>query len=155
MRNSITPSAFEAVKHLNILHIEEERIIRDNLSNCFGHVFNEILSAQNGLEALEFFHDNTIDIVITDMVLQKISALDVLRQIKQVSPHTPCIVTISDTSKNNIMDLIELNIHHILTKPYDLNCLFSKILHIAQYKNFPAINKFKDAENLELTICSK
>lgn len=143
----------EELKQLNILHVESEEIIRNNVTNCFGHIFNDIIGAENKKEALNLFNNHRVDIVIIDMFLQNVSTVDTLLHMRQISPQTPYIVTLSDTSQNNIIELIALNVNHILAKPYDLNSLYNKILKISQEQQQKEVNGIYHEEDSHLRVC--
>jgi DNA-binding NtrC family response regulator len=143
----------EELKQLNILHVESEEIIRNNVTNCFGHIFNDIIGAQNKKEALKLFNDHQVDIVIIDMFLHNVSTIDTLLHMRQISPMTPYIVTLTDTSHNNIIELIALNVNHILAKPYDLKCLYNKIIQISQSQQQKQMNTIYAQHELQQVVC--
>jgi len=76
-----------------ILIAEDEDGIRKLMSNVFKQYGYHILSAANGAEALEIArsYDSNIDLVITDIVMPRLSGPDFVKQLQEFRPGTKVI----------------------------------------------------------------
>lgn len=55
--------------------------------------FTDVFSVENGEEALEIFKNNKIDLVVSDIMMPKMTGLELAREVKKHSPDTPIIFT--------------------------------------------------------------
>ncbi|MEJ2118660.1 MAG: response regulator, partial [Alphaproteobacteria bacterium] len=76
----LTDSTKEHFKKLNVLIAEDSSVNRTKLEEILrGHDMN-VVSAEDGDQALELFEDHTIDIAIVDMQMPNVGGLDVIRE---------------------------------------------------------------------------
>jgi len=68
-----------------ILVIDDESTILQNIKFLLEIDGNEVLTASSSTEGLRIFTENcnSIDVVITDMKMPKLSGMDILREIKK------------------------------------------------------------------------
>jgi len=71
-----------------ILVVEDERHIRQNLCECLRQLGCEVIEAADGIEALDRFKDQQgkIDLVLTDLVMPRMSGQELWRQLTQLHP---------------------------------------------------------------------
>ena len=48
--------------------------------------------AHNGKEALEKFQEDSADILVTDVEMPLMNGLDLIREVRRISPRTRCII---------------------------------------------------------------
>jgi DNA-binding NtrC family response regulator len=76
-----------------------------------------VISAENGRTALDFFLQNHVDAVLTDLDMPELSGTDLLKAIKQRTPDTPVIVITAYGSIDSAVDAMKAGAFHYLTKP--------------------------------------
>lgn len=89
----------------------------------------EVITAQNGLDALELVEKEVPDLVISDVEMPLMDGYELCRKIKE-SPkfHSiPVILVTSRIEAASLMKGIEAGAENYLTKPYDDDTLFSKV----------------------------
>lgn len=89
----------------------------------------EVITAQNGEDALELCRENHPDLVISDVEMPVMDGYGLCRAIKE-DPElssTPVILLTFMHTTENLMKGIEAGADNYLTKPYDDLTLFSKI----------------------------
>ncbi len=101
-----------------ILLVDDEiRIIR-SLSMVFRKDYH-LFPATTGREALAIAREETIHVVISDQRMPEMTGVDLLQQIKQVSPNTMRILLTGYTEVEAIVDSInESEIYRYITKPW-------------------------------------
>jgi two-component system response regulator RegX3 len=82
--------------------------------------------ARDGVEALECFHAGAFDLVLLDVMLPKMSGLDVCRAIRATSTVPIIMVTAKSTEIDTVVGL-EVGADDYVAKPYRLRELISRM----------------------------
>ena len=80
-----------------------------------------------GDKALELIKKNKYNVVLLDMVLQKMRGLNVLRDIKQISPETSVILMSGRCSEKDFENCKKEGAFDYLIKPVQIDVLIEKI----------------------------
>jgi CheY-like chemotaxis protein len=91
----------------------------------------EIMLAYDGEEAMEVLQQNSISVVITDIVMPKIDGLELLAHINESYPEIPCFVmTAYGTSE--IKDKLSKSTVRIFNKPFLIDDLANAIIQVLE-----------------------
>jgi CheY-like chemotaxis protein len=86
----------------------------------------ELLEATNGFEALELFHAQRFDLVITDFVMPRLNGLKLVEQLHLFQPKLPIIFVTAYLSivlrKTTLRDIVA-----VLPKPFEIGFLKSTV----------------------------
>ncbi|NLM01202.1 MAG: sigma-54-dependent Fis family transcriptional regulator [Treponema sp.] len=107
----------------NILIIDDEKNIREGLSESLELEGYNTFLAENGKEGLERIAKGDIDLVITDLRMPEISGEEVLAQVTTESPGLPVIVLTGHGSIDNAVEAMRNGAYDFLTKPLNLDRL--------------------------------
>ena len=112
------------MKNKTVLIVEDEEKINKRLCDYFK--FNEfnVISANDGLEAVEKFNDS-IDLIILDVMLPKLDGFTVLRRIRKKSD-VPVIMVTARADEEDVLMGYELNVDDYVTKPFNSEILLAK-----------------------------
>ena len=91
------------------------RVIEYNLSNK-GY---RVLLASNGVEALNIFKSEDVDIVVTDIRMENIDGLELLKEIKKLKSNALVIMITAHGSVETAVKAMKLGAHDYITKPFD------------------------------------
>lgn len=145
---------------MNILVADDEismiKIIKAYLNK---EKFN-VITAEDGEEALNIFYENKIELAILDWMMPKIDGIEVCKQIKEKSDTKVMMLT----AKGQVDDEVEaLNIgaDDYVKKPFDPRILILRVKKLLEYKEKIIINDisvdikkqkvFKENKDLGLT----
>jgi YesN/AraC family two-component response regulator len=121
-------------ENLNILYVEDNENTRISTEVILNDLFKEVYIAKDGIEGLEKFKNNNIDIVITDIKMPQMNGLEMSQKIKTISSHTPVLIFSAHNEINFFSDSIKIGIDGYLLKPLDFTqftlTLFKVINHI-------------------------
>src|SRR5258708_28868155 len=81
----------EAVS-MNILIVDDEPSIRETCAEVARQAGMKAFAVANAEEALEVLENSAVDIVLTDLMLQRTSGLDLLKRVHDTNPTLPVIV---------------------------------------------------------------
>ena len=117
------------VRSLKILVADDtdsDRLILETIVRKEGH---EVLSAKNGLEAVEIFKQQKPDIVLLDALMPEMDGFDAARQIKELAGDelVPIIFLTSLQDTESLVHCLDAGGDDFLSKPYNRVILKAKI----------------------------
>ena len=89
--------------------------------------------AYDGQEALDFINsDEQFDLVLLDLMMPKLSGLDVLRRIREQEKFKslPCIILTAGGDAKHERDALELGATQFLTKPFSPKKLYALVARL-------------------------
>ena len=111
---------------INILIVEDEKEIREGVSEYLSEVGYNVISAEDGMQAIELFKNSKIDLVILDIMLPKANGFVVLNKIRQESNIPVIMLTAMSDDYTQIMSFDEKADDYI-TKPFSIIVLHKRI----------------------------
>ena len=109
-----------------VLLVEDEESFVDALSIGLDREGFDVVVARDGLEAVNLFGDGTYDVILLDLMLPKMSGLDVCRAIRAISD-VPIIVVSAKGEEVDAVVMLEIGADDYVTKPYRLRELIARI----------------------------
>lgn len=136
------------LKELNILLVEDEIDLKQIISESITPYINKVFEAENGIEGLELFCQEDINLIITDINMLKMNGLSMVREIRKFNPFIPVIFLTAYDTDENILEAIELHSSNLLKKPFDKKQLITTMQitvgqTIEQNKEIDLLNGFK------------
>lgn len=111
---------------MKILLVEDDPEICEMLKNYLLTENFDVVSACDGREACEKFEEGTYDLVLLDLMIPKISGLDVLQHIRKVSVVPIIILSAKDTETDKTVGLA-LGADDYITKPFSVAEVLARI----------------------------
>jgi len=105
------------------LLIDDEPDILRVLSRSLKADGYEVVSAQNGTEAIAVFEKEKPDIVITDIKMPGMDGIEVLKKVKDLNDDTEVIIITGHGDKDLAQQAFELNASEFFNKPLDTDAL--------------------------------
>lgn len=112
-----------------ILIIEDELSLQNIIAAYFRKNEFNVLTASNGLEGLELFRENKIDIVCSDIMMPNIDGWQVVLSIRQ-SSNIPIILMTALDSELDQLKGFDLMVDDYITKPFSPSVLVAKVISI-------------------------
>ena len=126
----------EQSKSLNILYVEDEKILREGMQMTLGKLFQNLYIAKNGQEAFEFCKKEEVDIVLTDINMPIMNGIELVRSIHKYQNKIPAIIVLSAHNESRLLTtLIDLGIDGFLNKPVDKQKLINSLYKASSYIN--------------------
>ncbi len=102
-----------------VLVIDDDIIVRTSITNFLEDSRYHVLEAENGREGLIIFDRNKPDIVLVDIQMSEVGGLQVLANIKKISPDTPTIIISGAGKIEDTVEAIRLGAEDYLIKPIE------------------------------------
>ncbi len=114
-----------------ILVIEDEEGLRQSLKLVLEDR-HDLLFAETAEDAWEllFFSGESVDLIVTDIVLPGMDGLEFLKKLKEINPNIPAIVMTGFSNHERAVNAANLNISGYVQKPFDIRYLQTKIEEI-------------------------
>ena len=116
----------QAVPTGRVLVVEDESALADSIAYSLSREGYSVVKADDGEKALESFRAESPSIVILDLMLPKLSGLDVCREIRAKSQVPIVILTAKDSEADKVAGL-ELGADDYVTKPFSMRELISRV----------------------------
>jgi DNA-binding NtrC family response regulator len=107
----------------SILVVDDEPSMRMALSESLESCGYEVVTANNGEDALNKFQEGLYEVVITDVRMPKQGGMEVLRRIKEISHQTPVIVITAYGTVNTAVEAMKEGASDFIMKPFSLEHL--------------------------------
>lgn len=104
---------------MKILYVEDEFEAREALSKYLKRRFGKIFTAEDGLDGLNLFQEQKPDLVIVDLYMPNMDGLEMIKEIKRISPEVFVIVTTAVDDVEVILKSVDIGINKYLLKPID------------------------------------
>ncbi|MBI5844964.1 MAG: response regulator [Deltaproteobacteria bacterium] len=101
-----------------ILVVDDEKSIRFTLASFLKKEGYEVDTAQDAESALELLGENIYDVVLTDIVMPRISGVDLLKAIRSLSPTARVIMMTGAPSLDTVKDSLLSGAFEYLYKPF-------------------------------------
>ncbi|MGC8719208.1 MAG: sigma-54-dependent transcriptional regulator [Thermodesulforhabdaceae bacterium] len=106
-----------------ILVVDDEAIALQNMRHVLEKDGHEVILADNGRLALKLLETESFDVVVTDLKMEDVSGIDVLKRVKEVSPTTEVIVVTGYASVETAVEAMKMGAFYYLSKPIQINDL--------------------------------
>lgn len=131
----------------SVLIVEDEAIVRESLRDWLQDIY-QVATAETGEEALELIKEQDFDILIVDVRLPGKSGLQVLREAKEIKPHTKCVVITAYPTVELAVEAMKLGAVDYLIKPITPERLEGLICETLLKRKTPGNKKALDAREL-------
>ena len=109
-----------------VLVVDDEKSLRDFVRRNLEARRYKVITASNGLEAMAAFQNETIDLVILDLMMPHLDGLETTRRIRQTS-QTPIIILTALGEESDKVQAFDLGADDYLTKPFNPRELIARV----------------------------
>ncbi len=104
-----------------ILIVDDEQSMRDFLSIMLKKEGYEVVSAENGTDAVKAVQNDIFDLLITDVKMSGMDGIDVLKAVKEVSAETVVIMITAYATAETAVEAMKLGAYDYITKPFKID----------------------------------
>ncbi len=105
------------LQNLSVLYVEDEEDTRIELARYLRRRVGKLYTVGNGLEGLEKFRENPIDMIITDLKMPLMDGLDMVREVRKIDVNVPVIITSALSDSERILSAMDLEVVKYVVKP--------------------------------------
>jgi len=104
-----------------ILVVDDEESIREFFEIMLKREGYEVITAPNGLEALETFKKHQVDLVISDIQMPEMSGMELLAKLKEQDPEMVVIMITAFGSTETAVEAMKLGAYDYVLKPFKID----------------------------------
>jgi two-component system response regulator RegX3 len=123
-------------QRIHILVVEDEESFVDALTIGLNREGFDVTIARDGQQALALFAREKFDLILLDLMLPKLSGLDVCRSVRSISD-VPIIVVSAKGEEVDMVLMLEIGADDYVTKPYRLRELVARIRAVLRRREAP------------------
>jgi DNA-binding response OmpR family regulator len=133
-----------------ILIVEDEPAMVAGLRDNFEYEGYEVISANDGVEGLGLAIKEHPDLVVLDVMMPRMSGLDVCKQLKAKRPALPIIMLTARGQEIDKVVGLELGADDYVTKPFSIRELMARVKavlrRVSPLSTTPEVYRFGDVE---------
>jgi DNA-binding response OmpR family regulator len=119
-------------KNARILLVEDEEVTQVKLLKILNRVYDNIVVAKNGDDALTIIRDfylrgKAFDLVISDINMPVMDGVDLLKNVRHIDELLPFIFLTAQLDVKQLLDVVKLDINDYILKPIDVDPLLQSI----------------------------
>lgn len=109
------------MERARILIAEDETISRNNLEHVLRKEGFETVAVENGALAIQEIEKGEFDLVMTDLRMQPVGGMQVLKRVKELHPHTEVIVITGFATVSSAVEAMQTGAFYYVPKPYKID----------------------------------
>ena len=115
------------LKRLTLLYVEDDDVIRVELSQLLASFFSKVLVAKDGKEGLRTYLENQdeIDLILTDLNMPFLNGIEMTKKIRSIDTKIPIIFATAHSDNEFLAEAIKLKVREYVVKPIDIKYLLS------------------------------
>ncbi len=122
----------QEIQGRRVLVVDDEAIIRDLCAKVLKS--HRIVEASSGEEALEILARTPIDVVLTDVMMPRMTGLELLQRVKEREPDKPVVIMTGYADKDVILQALKADADDFISKPINLLQLRTTIDRVLEKK---------------------
>ncbi len=108
------------LKNYTILYVEDDLNVQQNITEYLKRIFNKVIVASDGKEALELYQQNKPDGMLLDVDIPYINGLYLAKEIRKIDKRVSIIMLTAYAEQEKLLKATELKLVKYLVKPVDL-----------------------------------
>ena len=117
---------------MNILIVDDEPTIREACAEVAQQTGMKATTVASAEEAFEVLENTAVDIVLTDLMLQRTSGLELLKRVRDINPTLPVIVLTQYGTIDSAVAATRLGAVDYVTKPFRIEELRARLERAAR-----------------------
>ena len=111
----------QVIRQPSLLIIDDEPIAIKNLTHLLTKSGYDVTARSTGSGGFKALEEQKFDVVITDLKMDKVDGMGILKQAQTIDPDLPVILLTGHGSYESVVQAMKMGAYHYLTKPYQLD----------------------------------
>jgi two-component system chemotaxis response regulator CheY len=118
---------------MKVLIVDDFATMRRIMKNILKQIgFTNIIEADDGTTALEELKKTSIDLIISDWNMPKMSGLELLKTVRKTDglKDLPFLMVTAEAQKQNVIDAVQAGVSNYVVKPFTADAISDKLKKI-------------------------
>ncbi|TAN47789.1 MAG: sigma-54-dependent Fis family transcriptional regulator [Rhodospirillales bacterium] len=138
-----------------LLIVDDEKVALKNLEHVLAKEGYEVMAAQTGAAALKLLGKESFDVVLTDLRMERIDGMQILKSCHEISPGTEVIMITGFATVDTAVEAMRQGAFSYIAKPYRLDevrrVVAEAMDRVRRHQQLAAMSEFKTDEGALLT----
>jgi two-component system chemotaxis response regulator CheY len=115
---------------IKILIVDDFATMRRILKNILKQLgFKNLVEADDGTTAWELLENQTVDLIISDWNMPKMTGLELLKKVRADSRYakTPFLMVTAEAQKQNVIEAVQAGVSNYVVKPFTAEAISDKL----------------------------
>ena len=154
-RQAVAPLGHQLGNHQfidkSILVVEDNDGFRQYLVKELSHIYNKVLMAEDGLQGAMMAEEHNPDLIITDVMMPRMSGTEMCRRIKEnlQTSHIPVILLTAWSTDEGRAEGYKVGADAYIAKPFDMDVLLARISNLLE-KQEKRMHDFSHSASLDV-----
>ena len=104
-----------------LLIVDDEQIALKNLAHILNNEGYQVTALQSSTEALALIKAKGFDLILTDLKMEKVDGMDILKFTRENHPETEVIMITGYATVDSAIDAMKAGAYHYIAKPYKID----------------------------------
>jgi len=118
--------------HIKILVVDDERIAVKNLEHILKKEGYTVTGTESSSNALKLLEEQQFDVVLTDLRMEKIDGLHILKKCHDLQPDTEVIMITGYATLESAVEAMKKGAFHYIAKPFKLDLVRNVVKEAAE-----------------------
>lgn len=138
---------------MRVLVVEDERLLREGLTDLLEAAGHEPVAAADGPQAVELGLASSFDLVLLDLMLPGLDGLEVCRRLRTARPTLPIIMLTARGAEHEKVTGLAAGADDYITKPFGVRELLARIDAVVRRSGYaPATEEIIDIDGCRLDL---
>ncbi|MFH1155810.1 MAG: response regulator [Pseudomonadota bacterium] len=118
---------------IKVLIVDDFATMRRILKNILKQLgFKNLLEADDGTTAWEILEKQTVDLIISDWNMPKMTGLELLKMVRASDKYkrTPFLMVTAEAQKQNVIEAVQAGVSNYVVKPFTAEAIADKLSKI-------------------------
>jgi DNA-binding NtrC family response regulator len=107
--------------NVKILIVDDERVALKNLEHVIKKEGYEVVGTESGPNALRLLEEQRFDVVLTDLRMEKVDGMQILRKCREINPDAEIIMITGYATLESAVEAMKKGAFHYIAKPFKLD----------------------------------
>jgi putative nucleotidyltransferase with HDIG domain len=130
-----------------VLVVDDEKSIRVTLKKFLENEGYTADTAENAIQAIDLIEDNTYDVILSDIIMPKMSGVEFLEKVKKMLPDSPVIMMTGEPTVETAVVALQRGAFDYLKKPVQKEELLKSVNQAMQVRLLMIQKKRLESQN--------
>ena len=130
-----------------VLVVDDEKSIRMSLRAFLEREGHEVETAEDAQEATRLLEGGEFDVVVSDIILPRVTGVELLKTIREVAPHVPVILMTGEPTAETASEAVRTGAFDYLFKPIGKAAIIKAVASAARVKALEDERRRLEEEN--------